>query len=140
MLHLIVESSIGFLIVSYLDYPWVLCIYFFLFIITMCLYFILLKKDPGINHCKEEESNILSLVEHKVNIKNHCPVCLVKNVNNKHCHFCNKCIEEFDHHCFWINNCIGKNNMTLFLLFITVILINVIFCVVISSYGKFNQN
>lgn len=102
----------------------------------MCLYFILLKKDPGICHRKETESNLLNLVENKVNIKNYCPVCLVKVMNSRHCYFCNKCIEEFDHHCFWINNCIGKNNINIFLLFITDILINVIFCVVISSYGK----
>ncbi|EFO27736.1 LOW QUALITY PROTEIN: hypothetical protein LOAG_00753 [Loa loa] len=36
----------------------------------------------------------------------------------KHCRQCNKCISGFDHHCNWLNNCIGAINYRLFLLLI----------------------
>jgi palmitoyltransferase len=40
------------------------------------------------------------------------------NSSSKHCGYCNRCVVSFDHHCKWLNNCIGERNYLLFLVLI----------------------
>ena len=32
----------------------------------------------------------------------------------RHCKNCNFCVWKFDHHCYWLNKCIGGHNYSLF--------------------------
>ncbi|KAG8141953.1 hypothetical protein E2320_006608 [Naja naja] len=38
----------------------------------------------------------------------------------KHCQACQQCVRRYDHHCPWIENCIGERNHPLFVLYLGV--------------------
>ncbi|XP_046890847.1 palmitoyltransferase ZDHHC11 isoform X3 [Hypomesus transpacificus] len=41
----------------------------------------------------------------------HCYLCDVQvGPEVKHCGVCHKCVENFDHHCKWLNTCVGGRN------------------------------
>ncbi|KAJ4953997.1 hypothetical protein NE237_030829 [Protea cynaroides] len=40
-----------------------------------------------------------------------CTYCnIVQPPRAKHCHDCDKCVLQFDHHCVWLGTCIGQGN------------------------------
>ena len=50
--------------------------------------------------------------------------------NTRHCVSCNRCCYNFDHHCLYLNNCIGSDNYVYFMrsmIFIVLFIVCVLF-------------
>ncbi|KAL9875812.1 palmitoyltransferase ZDHHC3-like [Glossina fuscipes] len=52
-----------------------------------------------------------------------------------HCRICKRCIRRMDHHCPWINNCVGERNQKYFLQFLVYVGVQAIYsaCLVLGS-------
>ena len=52
----------------------------------------------------------------------HCSICETHVLEGtKHCGRCKRCVKLFDHHCHWLNNCVGYNNYRSFFVLICLV-------------------
>ncbi|CAN7110506.1 unnamed protein product [Brassica rapa subsp. narinosa] len=140
-LHLV---FIGFLLVCDAQFiektrlhPWYMSSYFFLFSATLLQYFVTSGSSPGyvIDAMRDvDETNaimyrnapttsfirwqkmVLDLYPPGTSLRNlTCGYCHVEQPPRaKHCHDCDRCVLQFDHHCVWLGTCVGQKNHSKF--------------------------
>ncbi|XP_072306944.1 palmitoyltransferase ZDHHC23-B [Eucyclogobius newberryi] len=111
---------------------------------TVTYYAPLPEKDPAVNGGKHE----VMLMERTAvsdptdgemkesHRKNWCPVCrTVRPPRAGHCRICGICVLRLDHHCVWINSCVGQANHLSFVLTLISFLLTSLYgiCLVLRS-------
>lgn len=97
------------------------------FIMLLCYwsYFMACWVDPGQLDKDTDRSQLMRALKRfkcdnvifEKGIK--CRTCLIeKPARSKHCPMCGCCVEKMDHHCVWINQCVGLHNYKYFLGFL----------------------
>lgn len=103
-------------------------------VVVLLAFFWASCKNPG----QLKPSKDVSFIEllRDVNPADLCPECkVIRSVRSRHCAICNRCVERFDHHCPWINNCVGVKNHNAFLFFLASIWIKIVYHIVVDIYS-----
>eukprot|EP01083_Nonionella_stella_P085544 237267_1 len=100
-----------------------------LFVVGFACYLVLSMIDPGIKlSAQPHKQCIISTTNHN---QFWCYLCEeVREIGTKHCYSCSKCVPHFDHHCPFLNLCVGGKNYSLFIAFCA--LFEIVCCVQIG--------
>ena len=134
ILHFTVIFLTFIMLMPYFDNTYFSILYLVISLLLFILFFILAFSDPG-TLTNNKYKDALDIIEQGEMLEYYCPKCLIKmDFRTKHCVICEKCIDDFDHHCFWVGNCIGKKNFSLFFDFLVYVIFNTLFNFLITTY------
>ena len=137
-LALISEISTVVLLLPFLGNYYVSSIGIILAVLLLVGYIYISNSDPGFLITKYNKTWLQLVEENRLNIREFCPYCKVEKTSEtvKHCHVCGHCVDVFDHHCHWINNCVGEKNSGIFIVFLIILILNIIFnyCIAMTAF------
>ncbi|KAK5127824.1 hypothetical protein LTR85_004940 [Meristemomyces frigidus] len=100
---------------------------------TLCayFYFLTMTADPGYipkgSSRGQTKKTIEELIDNNSFDEAHfCTQCMIrKPLRSKHCRRCGRCVAREDHHCPWVDNCIGVNNHKHFILYVMCMIVGI---------------
>lgn len=102
-------------------------IYILISLIVFIFYFVLFFSDPGYKDITDSKySSLLDILENNKDVVKYCPKTFIPmEDNSRYCLICEKYIKGFNHHCYWVGNCIGELNFNKFMIFLVLCIINI---------------
>ncbi|XP_022971502.1 probable protein S-acyltransferase 16 [Cucurbita maxima] len=80
----------------------------------------------------EDSENPIHEIKRKGGDLRYCQKCSqYKPPRAHHCRVCKRCILRMDHHCIWINNCVGHENYKVFFVFVVYAVVSCIYSLVL---------
>ena len=122
-LKLVKESATMRVFVGY-HKEWLILLFAekWLFLISFIAFMCVSCSDPG--YSKSIETNqfyhyLDKAIKEQRSLDYFCFFCkTLWSSSSLHCMTCKRCVEGFDHHCIFMNNCIGYRNYTSFIVFL----------------------
>nr|XP_043636332.1 probable protein S-acyltransferase 16 [Erigeron canadensis] len=107
----------------------IICI--FNYLLAMCL-------DPGrvppsfVPDIEDSLNHPIHEIKRKGGDLRYCKKCsLYKPPRSHHCRICKRCVLRMDHHCVWMNNCVGHANYKAFIVFVVYALLACIYSLIL---------
>ncbi|XP_028582387.2 palmitoyltransferase ZDHHC23 [Podarcis muralis] len=83
--------------------------------------------DIAMNSYPEGYANVLEAGTGGIT-EDWCTKChLVRPARAGHCRICGRCVKRLDHHCVWINSCVGEQNHQAFILALSLFLLTSVY-------------
>ncbi|SPO30361.1 related to ERF2 - subunit of a palmitoyltransferase [Ustilago trichophora] len=96
--------------------------------------------EPGRHAVADPEDPLAIPVQRVLRIRNQtvkvkwCETCgTYRPPRSSHCRVCDNCVENIDHHCTYLNNCIGRRNYVQFMVFLLSSILSALYVIAFTA-------